>query len=163
MTTHSLIIFYRKMSESGEISHESIALSQYDILRRIFRSLPMKEVRRLASVCKIWNEVSFRLGNQAHDWCCQYPLLFCPQSVVMILAPRYASERGIHWRINREIDKSVYTKHPINMCEKNPISGKLDKIMLHLLRDSWYAILQQKLIHLHWYGIFSELGDKIND
>ena len=124
MTTHSLIIFYRKMSESGEISHESIALSQYDILRRIFRSLPMKEVRRLASVCKIWNEVSFRLVNQAHDWCCQYPLLFCPQSVVMILAPRYASERGIHWRINREIDKSVYTKHPINMCEKNPISGK---------------------------------------
>ena len=55
--------FDRMESEEPAVvvrSHEAIALSQYEIVRRIFSSLPMKEVKRLASVCKIWAEVSFR-------------------------------------------------------------------------------------------------------
>ena len=43
-----------------ERPHEAIALSQYEIVRRIFSSLPMKDVRRFAAVCKIWREVSVR-------------------------------------------------------------------------------------------------------
>ncbi len=58
----------------GNRSFEAIALSQYEIVRRIFSSLPMKDVYRLSSVCKIWLEVSTRTRK---DRSRLKPVIFC--------------------------------------------------------------------------------------
>lgn len=55
-------------------SYEAIALSQYEIVRRIFSSLPMKDVYCLSSVCKIWLEVSSRTRK---DRSRLKPVIFC--------------------------------------------------------------------------------------
>ena len=56
------------------ISHETVALSQYEIVRRIFSSLSMPDIYRLASVCKIWLEVSVRARQEKSRL---KPVFFC--------------------------------------------------------------------------------------
>ena len=55
-------------------SYEAVALSQYEIVRRVFSSLPMKDVYRLSFVCKIWLEVSTRTRK---DRSRLKPVIFC--------------------------------------------------------------------------------------